>query len=86
MFPRHSAFKAAELERGRHSHTPIENEAPGPLRVGSTRKLGVTEVPTHVLEQLNESLRRMASYTNLPTSLREELEGLADDVYSQLPG
>lgn len=92
-FPRHSAF-AQEDERRR-----IEREAPGPqvgravqpprietgrVTLGATKKFGVTEVPTHVLEELNDSLRRMAGYTNLPESLRAELEDLAGKVYSHL--
>ena len=92
MFPRHSAFKQEQDRIDREGltvgravpATGVGEASSRELKLGSTKKFGVTEVPTHVLEQLNDSLRRMAGYTNLPTSLREELEGLADEVYSQL--
>lgn len=82
-FPRTSAFHPDHptQQRGR-----VEDEAPGPspLRTGSFKRMGVTEVPTHELENLLEDLRRIASYTNVPQSVREEIDTLADTVYSTL--
>lgn len=93
-FPRTSAF-AQERARRVEDEAPglrrVVGRAMQPPRIetdklakGATKKFGVTEVPTHMLEELNGSLRRMASYTNLPPSLQQELEDLADQVYSHL--
>lgn len=82
-FPRHSAFHPDHPAQSRED---VEREAPGPspLQRGSFKKMGVTEVPTHELENLLEDLRRIASYTNVPPSVRQEIDTLADQVYSTL--
>lgn len=84
LFPRDSAWKPGKAEI-------IEHEAPGPSpKVGSTRKLGVVEVPVRDLEEMISDMQYMTSYSDSPDAnyegIRGAFEDYADRLRSYLPG
>lgn len=76
LFPMDSSFYPSRREL-------VENEAPVPPNVGSTRKLGVVEVPVKDLEDMISDLRYLA---NRDDSWSVTFGDLAEKLYSYLPG